>query len=52
MLADADLASLRISGVFSATKPNSLLLFLRQQMRLDVAETDNQVRIGPNTTKR
>lgn len=45
VLADASLSGLRISGVFSAKKPASLLRFLDEQMQLHVAMDETQVRI-------
>lgn len=46
VLADESLADLRISGVFAATKPASLLRFLDQQMQLAVNVSDAQVRVS------
>jgi transmembrane sensor len=46
VLTKANLGSLRISGVFSATEPSSLLEFLSDQMRLRVSDTRNQVLIS------
>ncbi|MBL8270001.1 FecR family protein [Steroidobacter sp.] len=45
VLADDSLSNLRISGVFSAKKPASLLRFLDEQMQLQVAADDTEVRI-------
>lgn len=50
-LGDSTLESVRISGVFSATKPESLLKFLRDQMSLDVVSGDRRVTIAPPRDK-
>jgi transmembrane sensor len=42
---DADLQSLKISGVYSSTDPASLINFLRSQNSINVIETENQVRV-------
>jgi ferric-dicitrate binding protein FerR (iron transport regulator) len=42
---------LRISGVFAATKPISLLRFLSEQMQLDVIATADQIKISAKSTK-
>jgi transmembrane sensor len=42
---DAELQSLKISGVYSSTDPASLINFLRSQNSIDVIETENQVRV-------
>jgi transmembrane sensor len=51
LLEGPELSALRVSGVFSATKPVSLLKFLSTEMQLDVSETDREVRIRPRTQK-
>jgi transmembrane sensor len=51
VLTDATLESLRISGVFAATKPISLLRFLSEQMQLNVIATTDQIRISAKSTK-
>jgi ferric-dicitrate binding protein FerR (iron transport regulator) len=43
---DETLQSVRVSGVFSSTEPASLLRFLREQVRLQVNEDDESVRIS------
>ncbi len=45
VLADPALGSLRISGVFAATKPSSLLRFLSEQMQLDVITTQDRINV-------
>jgi len=42
---DAELQTLKISGVYSSTDPTSLINFLRSQNSINVIETENQVRI-------
>ena len=42
---DAELQTLKISGVYSSTDPTSLINFLRSQSSINVIETENQVRI-------
>jgi transmembrane sensor len=42
---DAELQSLKISGVYSSTDPTSLINFLRSQSSINIIETENQVRI-------
>jgi transmembrane sensor len=42
---DAELQSLKISGVYSSTDPASLINFLRSQNAINVIETENQVRV-------
>jgi transmembrane sensor len=49
VLTDPTLEALRISGVFSATKPISLLNFLGAQMKLDVEAGGREIRISSNT---
>jgi transmembrane sensor len=51
VLTDTALESLRISGVFAATKPVSLLRFLSEQMQLDVIATADQIKISAKSTK-
>ncbi len=51
VLTDTALESLRISGVFAATKPISLLRFLSEQMQLDVIATADQIKIYAKSTK-
>jgi transmembrane sensor len=51
VLTDTALESLRISGVFAATKPISLLRFLSEQMQLDVIATADQIKISAKSTK-
>ena len=51
VLTDSALESLRISGVFAATKPVSLLRFLSEQMQLNVIATADQIRISAKSTK-
>lgn len=42
---DAELRTLKISGVYSSTDPASLINFLRSQNSINVIETENQVRV-------
>jgi transmembrane sensor len=42
---DAELQTLKISGVYSSTDPASLINFLRSQNSINVIETENQVRV-------
>jgi transmembrane sensor len=42
---DAELQTLKISGVYSSTDPASLINFLRSQNSIIVLETENQVRV-------
>jgi transmembrane sensor len=42
---DAELQTLKISGVYSSTDPASLINFLRNQNTIRVIETENQVRV-------
>jgi transmembrane sensor len=42
---DAELQTLKISGVYSSTDPTSLINFLRSQNSINVIETENQVRV-------
>jgi transmembrane sensor len=42
---DAQLQTLKISGVYSSTDPASLINFLRSQNSIKVIETENQVRV-------
>jgi transmembrane sensor len=42
---DAQLQTLKISGVYSSTDPTSLINFLRSQNSITVIETENQVRV-------
>jgi transmembrane sensor len=42
---DAELRTLKISGVYSSTDPASLISFLRSQNSINVIETENQVRV-------
>jgi transmembrane sensor len=42
---DAELRTLKISGVYSSTDPASLINFLRIQNSINVIETENQVRV-------
>jgi transmembrane sensor len=42
---DAELQTLKISGVYSSTDPASLINFLRSQRSINVIETENQVRV-------
>jgi transmembrane sensor len=42
---DAQLQTLKISGVYSSTDPASLINFLRSQHSINVIETENQVRV-------
>ena len=42
---DAELQTLKISGVYSSTDPASLINFLRSQKSINVIETENQVRV-------
>ncbi len=42
---DAELQTLKISGVYSSTDPASLINFLRSQNSIKVIETENQVRV-------
>ena len=42
---DAELQTLKISGVYSSTDPTSLINFLRSQSSISVIETENQVRV-------
>jgi transmembrane sensor len=51
VLTDTALESLRISGVFAATKPISLLRFLSEQMQLNVIATADQIKISAKSTK-
>ncbi len=51
VLQGPELQSLRVSGVFSATKPTSLLKFLSEELQLDVSETDQGVRIRSRSQK-
>jgi transmembrane sensor len=51
VLADHAIASLRLSGVFSATRPESLLRFLDTQMKLEVTSTERQIAISPRSTE-
>jgi len=51
VLTEPALGTLRLSGVFSATKPASLLRFLGAEMQLAVAETDRQINISTQSEK-
>jgi transmembrane sensor len=51
VLTDTALESLRISGVFAATKPVSLLRFLSEQMQLNVIATAEQIKVSAKSTK-
>lgn len=46
VIADAELGSLGISGVYSSTQPDSLLGFLRAQPNLQLSETDKEIRVA------
>lgn len=46
---DASLHGIRISGIFSSTNPASLLLFLREQLKVSVQESDTAVHISRGT---
>ena len=43
---DESLQSVRVSGVFSSTEPASLLRFLREQVHLEVTESNESIRIS------
>jgi transmembrane sensor len=47
---DAELQTLKISGVYSSTDPASLINFLRSQNSISVIETENQVRVVRHET--
>jgi transmembrane sensor len=49
LVGGSTLGTFRISGVFSATKPASLLRFLSDQMRLEVIATDHEISIAPKS---
>jgi transmembrane sensor len=46
VIADETLQGVRVSGVFSSTEPASLLRFLREQVRLEVVEGEESIRIS------
>jgi transmembrane sensor len=48
VLTDRSLEALRISGVFSASKPASLLHFMGDQMHLEVKDAGERVEISPS----
>jgi transmembrane sensor len=45
VIADPQLRSVGISGVYSSTDPDSLLGFLRAQPEIELSETDREVRV-------
>jgi transmembrane sensor len=49
-LPDISIGALRISGVFSANKPASLLRFMSEQMDLDVTMTDRNIEISARSS--
>jgi|SRR5579872_111552 len=49
VLSDPALQVLRISGVFAADKPSSLLHFLSNEMQLEVKSTEGRTTISPKT---
>lgn len=46
VIVSPDLSSVRVSGVFSSTQPESLLRFLREQVGLSVSQDDGNVAIS------
>jgi transmembrane sensor len=46
IIRDTDLASVRVSGIFSSTQPGSLLRFLREQVGLVVDESEDSIDIS------
>jgi transmembrane sensor len=46
VVADPDLKSTKISGVFSSTDPDSLLRFLRSLPNISIQETSHEIRIS------
>jgi transmembrane sensor len=46
VIADRELRSMGISGVYSSTDPDSLLGFLRAQPNIQLSETDKEVRVA------
>ncbi len=49
VLASPGLASVRISGIYSATDPTSLILFLRSQPDLEITESADQIQVRAKT---
>jgi len=45
VIADSELRTLGISGVYSSSDPASLIGFLRAQPSLQVTETDSEIRV-------
>lgn len=43
---DSTLSGVRVTGVFFSTEPNSLLLFLREQLKLNVEENGDRIGIS------
>ena len=48
VLSTPTLADVRISGVFAASEPSSLLHFLKEQMHFEVIQNDDRIDIEDN----
>jgi transmembrane sensor len=46
VIADSELRSLGVSGVYSSTQPEALLGFLRAQPNITLSETDEEIRVA------
>jgi len=51
VIADAELRSMGVSGVYSSTQPDSLLGFLRAQPNIHLSETDEEIRVALSRQK-
>jgi len=45
ILTDGRLSDIRVSGVFSSTRPDALVQFLREQPGVDIKETEHEIQV-------